>query len=162
VPFRPDLVETWVYRIRDRNLEVLLIRRTPGRIFSGLWQPVTGRIDGRESVPQAAIREVGEETGFGRAAIEAFFDLDQVVPFYDEGLDAAVAAAIFAVRVGSTAEPRLSYEHDAFVWLAPDDALARAVWPSYDESIRRIRDRLLDPEQASWFELDLEGRRLRR
>jgi 8-oxo-dGTP pyrophosphatase MutT (NUDIX family) len=160
--FRPDLAECWVFRIGSRGLEVLLIHRAPGRIFAGLWQPVTGAIEPDERVPLAALREVGEETGFGRDAIEAAYDLDQIAPFYDEGADAIVVSAIFAVRVAPDAEPTLSHEHDGYAWLAPDEALERAVWPAYDDSIRRIRDHILDPAQAPWFELTPDWRRRRR
>ena len=36
------------------------------------------------------------------------------------------------------------------------------VWPSYGESVRRVREQLLDPELEPWFRLDPEGRRLHR
>ena len=51
------------------------------------------------------MREVEEETGLGPDEIEAFYDLDQVAPFYDEGTDAVVVSAIFAARVRPDAEP---------------------------------------------------------
>jgi len=159
---RPDIVECWVFRIRDGSPEVLLIRRSPGRIFPGLWQCVTGRLDREESIPHAALREVEEETGFGSADIEAFFDLDQVSSFYAQEPDALATSVIFAVRVGPDAEPRLSNEHDAHRWAAPDEALRLAVWPAYDESIRRITNHIVDPELAPWFELTMDGRRIRR
>ena len=106
---RPDLVECWVFRVvppatpddarsdADR-LEILLVRRAFHRIFPGLWQCVTGGIDSGERVPDAALREVREETGFGAAEIECAYDLDQVAPFYDEASDAVVVSAIFAAR----------------------------------------------------------------
>jgi dATP pyrophosphohydrolase len=159
---RPDLIECWVFRVRDGSLEILLIRRAPGRIFPGLWQCVTGGIDGGERVPLAALRELREETGFGPADLEGFYDLDQVAPFYDEGTDAVVISAIFAARVGADAEPTLSHEHDAYRWVAPDDALRLAIWPSYAESIGRVRERLLDPQLARWFELTPAGERIAR
>src|SRR5574340_1032134 len=150
---RPDLVECWVFRVRETaGLEVLLIRRAAGRIFPGLWQCVTGGIEPGERVPLAALRELGEETGFGPEAIEAFYDLDQVAPFYDEGVDGVVVSAIFAVRVRPDAEPVLSDEHDSFRWAAAEEAPRLAIWPSYAESIARIRARLLDPGAAGWFE----------
>ena len=159
---RPDIVECWVFRVRDGGPEVLLIRRSPGRIFPGLWQCVTGRLDRDEPIPLAALREVEEETGFGPADIEAFFDLDQVSSFYAQEPDALATSVIFAVRVGSDAEPRLSNEHDAYRWAPPDEALRLAVWPAYDESIRRITNHLMDAELAPWFELTMDGRRIRR
>lgn len=157
---RPDLVECWVFRVSDHaGPEILLIRRAPGRIFAGLWQCVTGGIEPGERVPAAALREFHEEIGLDDDAIEAFYDLDQVAPFYDEGADAVVVSAIFAIRVRTDSEPLLSHEHDAARWVSPDEAGRLAVWPSYAESIRRVRDQLLDPEMAPWFEMTLAGER---
>ena len=170
---RPDLVECWVFRVRppegpddatadaDR-LEVLLIRRSATRIFPGLWQCVTGGVEPGERVPMAAMREVEEETGLGRARIEAWYDLDQVAPFYDEGVDGVVSSAVFAARARPDADVRTSHEHDGARWVAAAEAPAIAIWPSYAESIRRIRDLLLDPDRARWFEMDADGRRVAR
>jgi 8-oxo-dGTP pyrophosphatase MutT (NUDIX family) len=162
-PLRPDLVECWIYRQPPGgDLEFLLIRRAPGRIFAGLWQCVTGGLEPGERVPMAALREVREEIGFGPVEIEAFYDLDQVTQFYDEGPDAIVAGALFAVRVRPGAEPALSHEHDGYRWVAREEALRLAVWPTYRETIDRILGTLLDPEAEQWFRLDLDGRRLAR
>jgi 8-oxo-dGTP diphosphatase len=170
---RPDLIECWLFRVPppaaardDRSdadrLEVLLVRRAPHRIFPGLWQCVTGGIEPGERVPDAAMREVAEETGLGPDEIEGWYDLDQVAPFYDEGRDAVVVSAIFAARVRPDAEPRPSWEHDGLGWVAASDAPRLAVWPSYAESIRRVREQLLDPEVARWFLLDADGSRVAR
>jgi 8-oxo-dGTP pyrophosphatase MutT (NUDIX family) len=170
---RPDLVECWVFRVvppsgaddvrsdPDR-LEILLIRRAPHRIFPGLWQCVTGGVEPGERIPAAAMREVLEETGLGPAEIERFYDLDQVAPFYDEGADAVVVSAIFAARVRPDARPRESWEHDGLRWVPASDAPRLAIWPSYAESIRRVRDQLLDPDVERWFALDPDGTRIAR
>jgi 8-oxo-dGTP pyrophosphatase MutT (NUDIX family) len=147
---RPDLVECWLFRVPrpgpgdsrsdGERLEILLIRRAAHRIFPGLWQCVTGGVEPGERVPEAAMREVLEETGLGAAEIERFYDLDQVAPFYDDGLDAVVVSAIFAARVRPSAEPRASHEHDGMRWVPADDAARLTVWPSYADSIRRVRE----------------------
>lgn len=115
-----------------------------------------------ERIPAAALREVGEEVGFGPADIEAFYDLDLATHFYDEGPDAVLAAAIFAIRVRSDAAPVISDEHDSWRWVSPAEALGLLVWPAYRDSIGRILGTLLDPEAEPWFRLDLDGRRLAR
>ncbi len=99
--FRPDLVDVWVFRIGpDGRPEILLMRRSPGRILAGLWQGVSGSLEPGERIAAGALRELREETGFAGPAIEAFFDLDQVNQFHEPSVDAIVSAAVFAVRVG--------------------------------------------------------------
>jgi 8-oxo-dGTP pyrophosphatase MutT (NUDIX family) len=149
-PLRPDLVDCWIFRVvhsaRDvPSTEVLLLRRAPGRILPGLWQCVSGSLEDGDRVAIAALRELDEETGFGPDVIEAFYDL--------------VTAAVFAVRVLNDAEPTLSHEHDDARWVPVDEAHADVVWPGYRTAIERIRDDLIDPERAAWFELTFEGDR---
>lgn len=160
-PLRPDLIDCWIYRARrGGGIEVLLIRRAPGRILPGLWQCVSGGIEPGERVALAALREVEEETGLDAASIEAFYDLDLVNQFHEPSVDAVVMSAVFAVRVTADAQVRLSHEHDGMRWVSLDVALAEVVWPGYRAALERIRDDLGDAARAPWFELDLEGRRL--
>jgi dATP pyrophosphohydrolase len=158
-PFRPDLVDCWIYRDAPRGPEILLIRRAPGRILPGLWQCVSGSLEAGERVAAGALREVAEETAFEGDAILAFFDLDLVNQFHEPSVDAVLTSAVFAVRVATDAEPRLSHEHDGARWLPLADAHREVVWPGYRTAIERIRDDLGDPARAAWFELTLDGAR---
>ncbi|MBI3747814.1 MAG: NUDIX domain-containing protein [Chloroflexi bacterium] len=163
-PLRPDIVAVWVYRAPDPGrpdaLEILLIRRAPGRELAGLWQCVTGSIESGERIALAALRELGEETGIAADAIEAFYDLDLVIPFHWPDADAILSEVVFAVRVRRDVEPVLSREHDTYRWVDPAEAARLTVWPSYRESIERIVAVLTDPARALWLETTLEGRRV--
>jgi 8-oxo-dGTP pyrophosphatase MutT (NUDIX family) len=166
-PFRPDLVDCWIFRVvrsaRDvPSIEVLLLRRAPGRILPGLWQCVSGSLEDDDRVAVGALRELHEETGLDKDDIDAFYDLDLVNQFHEPSYDAVVTAAVFAVRVRPDSEPTLSHEHDAARWLPVDDAHAQIVWPGYRTAIERIRDDLSDTERATWFELTLDGDRIPR
>ena len=160
-PFRPDLVDCWIYRdlAAGDAPQILLLRRAPGRILPGLWQCVSGSLEAGERVALGALRELEEETGFDRSTIDAFYDLDLVNQFHEPSVDAVVTAAVFAVRVGPAAEARLSHEHDDARWLPLADAHREVIWPGYRTAIERIRDDLSDPERATWFELTLDGDR---
>ena len=163
-PFRPDLVDCWMYRVvrSARGVaqpEILLLRRAPSRILPGLWQCVSGSLEPDERIALGALRELEEETGFAAGDIEALYDLDLVNQFHEPSVDGVVTSAVFAVRVRPTAEPRLSHEHDDSRWVPVDAAHAEIVWPGYRDAIERIRDDLADPERAAWFELTLDGGR---
>ena len=155
--FRPDLVDVWIFRVVEGSAQILLLRRSAGRVLPGLWQGVSGRLETGERVVEGALRELREETGFRRPIVEALFDLDFVNQFHYAPVDAVLTAAVFSVRVGPGAEPILSHEHDAAEWLPLEAAFAKVVWPGYRDSIRRIAENLLDPERARWFELGPDG-----
>jgi len=159
--FRPDLVDVWVFRSAAAGgVEILLMRRSAGRILSGLWQGVSGSLEPGERIVAGALRELREETGIDAEGIAALYDLDQVNQFHEPSVDGIVTAAVFAVRVRPGVEPGLSHEHDTARWVTPAEALDLVVWPAYRVSIARIAGDLLDAERARWFELDRAGRRL--
>jgi 8-oxo-dGTP pyrophosphatase MutT (NUDIX family) len=158
-PLRPDLIDCWLYRSTTGGLEILLLRRSSGRILPGLWQCVSGSVDEGERIAIAALREVEEETGLGANDIEAFYDLDLVNQFHEPSMDGVVLSAVFAVRLRPDAEPVLSHEHDDQRWLPLDEAHRFVVWPGYRTAIERIRDDLADSDRARWFELTLAGDR---
>ncbi len=160
--YRPDLVDVWVFReTGPREIEILLMRRSAGRIVAGLWQGVSGSLEEGERVTDGALRELQEETGFAGPALEAFFDLDLVNQFHWSPADAIVSAAVFAVRVGRTAEPVLSAEHDVYRWLVPTDALDLIIWPAYRDAIAVIERDLTDEAREPWFRLRPDGTRAR-
>ena len=155
-PYRPDLVDVWLFREEPGfGLRILMLRRAPGRILAGLWQGVSGGLEGDERIEAGALRELREETGLRPADLDAFYDLDQVNQFHVAPIDAVVTAAVFAARLRPGVEARLSHEHDAAEWLAPDEAIRRSVWPAYRDSVARIRDHLCEPAMAAWFEIGL-------
>ena len=60
-PFRPDLVDCWMFRIgrTARGVarpEILLLRRSAGRILPGLWQCVSGSLEPDERIAAGALR----------------------------------------------------------------------------------------------------------
>lgn len=117
---------------------VLLLRRSPER--GGFWQPVTGRIEPGETPEAAARRELGEETG---ADVEVAslgyrhgFGLDPaLVPPKRPGLRVCDETAYWA-RLPPGFVPRLSEEHVAWEWCAPDEAAARPPYAGLRRAIR--------------------------
>ena len=154
-PLRPDLVGCWVFRVTaSGGLEILLIRRAPGRIFPGVWQCVTGGLEPGERVIDGALRELAEETAITRADVDVLYHLDQVNLFHADHVDALLAEAVFAVRVAPGVEPALSHEHDDHRWTSPAAARELVVWQAYRAAIDQLEWLLAHPEHEPWFRVD--------
>jgi 8-oxo-dGTP pyrophosphatase MutT (NUDIX family) len=138
-PFRPDLVSCWMYRVdADGELRILLLHRAPGRIFPGIWQPVTGGLEPGERIVDGALRELVEETGIGPEGIETLYGLDQVNLFHADHIDMLQAEAVFAAELRPGVEPVLSDEHDEQRWVTPAEAAEMVLWPAYRTAIGQI------------------------
>lgn len=157
-PFRPDLVACWLYRLGPGGApQILLIHRSPGRIYAGIWQCVTGRLEAGERVIDGALREVEEETGLRREDLADVFETDVVNWFHEQSADAVWCEAVFAARVRDGAEIRLSDEHDDLRWLSPPEAKELVVWPAYEKAIEQVEWLVAHPEKATHYRL-LESR----
>jgi dATP pyrophosphohydrolase len=148
-------VACWLFRLDAAGRpEILLIRRTTGRMYAGLWQCVTGKLEAGERIADGALREVVEETGLGPSDLEAFFETDIVNWFHEGSLDVLLCEAVFAARVRPDATVALSDEHDDFRWLSPDDAKALVTWPAYERAIDLVEWLLANPGKLEAFRLD--------
>jgi dATP pyrophosphohydrolase len=153
-PFRPDLVACWLFRLDAAGRpEILLIHRAPGRIYEGLWQCVTGRLEAGERVVDGALREVAEETGLDRADLEAVFETDIVNWFHEGSADAVWCEAVFAAQVREGSEVRLSDEHDDFRWLSAEGARELVIWPAYERAIDQVEWLVDHPAKAAHYRL---------
>lgn len=151
---RPDLVACWLFRVDGaRGVQILLIRRAPDRMYPGLWQCVTGRLEDGETIVAGALREVREETGFGPAEIEALFETDIVNWFHEHTIDGLWSEAVFAARVRADAQVALSEEHDDQRWLSAAEAHELVVWPAYHRAIEQVEWLVANPEKAAVYRL---------
>jgi len=150
---RPDLVACWIFRIGDDGIRILLIRRAPDRMYPGLWQCVTGRLEAGERIAAGALREVAEETALGSADIEAFFETDIVNWFHEATVDGMWSEVVFAARVRPDAAPAISDEHDDLRWVTPAEAHELVLWPAYHRAIDQLEWLVANPDKAAVYRL---------
>lgn len=130
---RAGVVDVFVVRDGARGWQHLVLRRARGTRCPGTWETVHGRVERGETPPDAARREVREETGL---AIERLYALT-VNPFFMKSTGTVELAVAF-VAVVARGDVTLSAEHDAHVWLSRAAARRRYHWPRERESLDHI------------------------
>jgi dATP pyrophosphohydrolase len=123
---RVSLVDLYVLRGAGPSLECLVLRRGANGRCPGSWETVHGHIEPGETPPEAARRELAEETGL---APERLYNLSRVEAFYQHRLDEVALVPVFAAFVAPDATVVTGAEHDRFEWLGPTEARRRFAWP---------------------------------
>ncbi|GIH14952.1 NUDIX hydrolase [Rugosimonospora africana] len=130
-------VDLAIFTVRDGLLTVLLVERGD-HPFKGYWALPGGHVaHGRESAEQAAVRELGEETGLDWTTVGGH--LEQVGTYTEPDRDPRIRAGLHVASV-------------AYVALAPNlplptagtDAARARFWP--------VEDLSLDTQRAAWLD----------
>ena len=139
-PIRSTQIEVHLFRRRGRRTEFLLLRRSRERTLPGIWQPVTGGIEARETAWRAAAREVLEETGLRPVR---WWVLEHLTTYYEPARDAIHIVPLFAAEVAWTDTVVLSHEHDRYAFVPPATAARRVLWGTQRAAQRAVRDEVL-------------------
>jgi dihydroneopterin triphosphate diphosphatase len=146
---QPIQVLIYVTRQSSGDREYLLLHRAPHR--DGFWQGVTGGVEPGETVPEAARRELQEETGYTADGLVAL-DYTYTFPVADRWRDLYGADVVdirehtFVVEVPGNTKPRIDpREHDAWRWCAFEEALNLLQWPENINALRHAHGLLQHP-----------------
>jgi dATP pyrophosphohydrolase len=130
-----DIIEAHLFRIRDNQLEFLLLKRSANEVYPLLWQPVTGRMNPGEAAYDAALREIKEETNL---LPEEFWVVPNVNSFYNPQKDSVSLIPVFAGRVSADSEILISDEHEEYRWFTFEEAISKLAWPGQRKSAQII------------------------
>jgi 8-oxo-dGTP pyrophosphatase MutT (NUDIX family) len=144
---RCTIVELCVFRRTGRGPEFLILKRSSSeRLYPGAWQIITGTIKRSEKAMVAALRELREETGL---SAKRFWVAPLVGSFFDPVNDSVQQCPLFVAEVDSTAEPRLSKEHESFKWAGRKTALEMLVWPGHHDAVRLVQEFFVGRKEAA-------------
>jgi dATP pyrophosphohydrolase len=130
-----DMIEAHVFRETLDGLEFLLLKRAENEIYPGLWQMVTGKVEGKETAYQAAIREIMEETGLKP---ERLWVVPNVNTFYSHELNVISLLPVFAAKVKGIEEVKICEEHTEYSWYNPEKAKSLLAWEGQRHSVDLI------------------------
>ena len=146
------VVDCYVYRQTDDGLKFLLMKRNLNKIYENLWQGVAGKIEDGETAPEAAIRELKEETGLDPVKV---FVADHISRFYEVHGDRINLVPVFGIEVNSD-EVILSEEHIDFKWVTIEEALNTLVWNGQKKGIQTVHDMVIsDDDRMRWSKVDM-------
>lgn len=127
------LIEAHIFRQIDENqIEFLLLKRSDGEIYSGVWQMVTGSIDKNEKAYQTALREIKEETSL---LPKQFWVVPNVNSFYEPKKDYICMVPVFAALVDLDAQVNISNEHSEYKWVNLEEAKKLLAWRGQRNSV---------------------------
>lgn len=138
---RPEEVFVFV----RRGAEFLVLHRSPRQ--GSYWHCVAGALEPGESFPEAAARELCEETGL----VAQPTDLDRTFAYplseeperaadFEPGTEEVVVRS-FAVEAQPGWEPVLDWEHDEYRWCSADEAAGLFRWPEPAEIVQDLGTR---------------------
>ncbi len=126
---------------------VLALRRAASKdVGAGIWETVSGRVEGDESLEEAAHREVREETGRALSALRGPIDAYRMLRGTRHMVVVVYAGALEAGAIDVEGLPSIarSAEHDAHAWRTREE-LASSMPPRLFEAVSRVLD---DPARS--------------
>lgn len=141
------VVEVVVFSRTGDGPRVLILRRAPhGPRYPGIWQIITGTLEGEETAVEGALREMREETGLTPLRM---WSVPYVNSFFDRTLNAVHLIPWFAVEVDPAANVRLSEEHVEFQWVSFEHAAPLMAWPGQRHGIGIVKEEIVEGGPAA-------------
>ncbi len=140
IPSHPlEKAQVWILsRTPEREWRVLLLKTLPER--GAFWQPVTGKVENEETIPQGALREAIEETGLAPLRALKSLDLD----FYFEGKWGPCHETVFYYETYSGC-PKATLdrrEHQEYQWMTIEQASAHLRYEPNRQALMHLARRI--------------------
>lgn len=148
IPVEVGVVDVVVLRPAAKGWLTLALERGRDTRCPGAWEMIHGRVEPGEALPDAARRELFEETGLKPERLLSV----TMHPFYLVPKGTVQLAAVFVAIVAPDAPVVLGEEHRRHAWLTPSQARRRFAWPHEARALDDARKLLGQPNL--WDVLD--------
>ena len=146
------VIDAYIFHQTIDGIKFLIMKRAKTKMYEHLWQGVAGKIEVGETAPEAAIRELKEETGFEPVRM---FVADHVSKFYETHRDRINLVPVFGIEVDRE-DVKISEEHCDFKWVDFETAKDTLVWKGQKEGITAVNNMLnSNDNRIKWSEVDL-------
>jgi dATP pyrophosphohydrolase len=151
-----NLIEAHIFRTAGSKIEFLLLKRSEGQPYPGLWQMVTGKIKPNEKAYQTALREIKEETDLNPAqlwvapTVNSFYEPTRLNDRVGQEDEYICLLPVFAARVEAY-EIKLSKEHTEYQWVDKSTAQKLLAWEGQRKAVQIIEDYFLNEKSFFHF-----------
>jgi bis(5'-nucleosidyl)-tetraphosphatase len=139
--------------LEERSAGAIVVHRSDSKIEylilhypAGHWDFPKGNVEKGESELDAAIREIGEETGLSDLKfINGFKKMIQY--YYRKGDQLVKKTVTFYLAESKTKDVKISFEHQGYVWLPIDEALAKVTYQNARNVLKEAHRFLTETNQ---------------
>ncbi|MCG3220580.1 MAG: NUDIX domain-containing protein [Candidatus Heimdallarchaeota archaeon] len=125
----------------------LLLNYGKSRVTANRWGLTKGRIEGNETVIEAALREAFEETGIKDISILEEFE-HKITYYFTRGQNRIKKTVIYLIGISSTDDIQISKEHIGSQWATYEKALEMLTFENTRKVIRAAERYLRENELA--------------
>ena len=134
------VIDCHITYYHENQYKFLLLKRAFNKIYPGIWQGVTGKINKNELPYMTALRELKEETGLKAKKI---WTIDKVNSFYDAKNNIMNLIPVFGVIVDNQ-KIILSDEHIEYKWCNINEAIKLLTWEQQKKGIQIFNEMLTE------------------
>lgn len=140
---QPWNVFVYLYRIREKEVEYLLLKRSD----DGVWQGIAGGGEEAETPLTAAKREMQEETGAipkgPLMELDTMSHMEKTLFSDNEKWDKEIyVIPMYYFATEYQGEIRLSNEHTDYGWYNYEDAMKKLFWHDNKTALWELNERL--------------------
>lgn len=141
--------------LEERSAGAIVVHRSSSGIEylilhypAGHWDFPKGNVEKGESDIDAAIREIAEETGL--TDLKFINNFKKTIQYYYKRGETLVRKSVtFYLAEANTKDVKLSYEHQGYIWLPIDEALAKVTYQNAKNVLKEAHRFLTQIDQQA-------------
>jgi dATP pyrophosphohydrolase len=153
IPVNTSLIASHIVRVRNNGQAEFLImqRSNNAKYYPGTWQILTGHVEEDETIVQAILREIKEETKLKPLSL---YSLNYVSRFFETMDNSIYLVPLFMAVVPFSARIILNpKEHQQYKWCTIQQAQRQLLWQQHRRSLIHVQREFIERQPVKWLKI---------